>query len=337
MLRLFRNHFSMNRTERFYLIDQLLHARKLVTRQEFLDELEISWATLKRDLATLRGHFNAPIVFDGDLGGYRFANPDVGPKYELPGLWFSAEETYALLTMHHLLSELEPGLLAPHVAPLLSRLEAIMGQEGQHFRDIAARIRLAQGGGRRKNPEHFAAISRGVIQRLRLRVRHYNRADDTTLERDLSPQRLVYYRNNWYLEAWCHQREALRRFSVDAIQSVELLNGPVREVPTQELDRCFGGSYGIYGGEPQHCAVLCFSKAATRWVADEEWHPQQAGEIGADGRYTLKVPYADPTELMMDILRHGKHVDVLAPPELRESVGAELTEAVKTYLESSTG
>lgn len=129
----------MNRGERFYRIDQLLTARKVVTRQELLDELEISWATLKRDLAFLKDRFNAPIIHDRDAGGYRFAEPGAGPSYELPGLWFNADETYALLTMHRLLSDLEPRLLAPHVAPLLSRLESILGQEGQRFDEIAQR------------------------------------------------------------------------------------------------------------------------------------------------------------------------------------------------------
>jgi predicted DNA-binding transcriptional regulator YafY len=109
----------MNRTERFYRIDQLLAARGILSREALLEELQVSWATLKRDLAYLKDRFNAPIVFDRDAGGYRFAKPNIGPKYELPGLWFSGDETHALLTMHQLLSELEPGMLAPHIAPLL--------------------------------------------------------------------------------------------------------------------------------------------------------------------------------------------------------------------------
>lgn len=92
----------MNRSERFYRIDQLLTARKVDTRQELLDELEISWATLKRDLAFLKDR--APIIHDRDAGGYRFAEPGAGPSYELPGLCFGADGTYALLTMHRLFS-----------------------------------------------------------------------------------------------------------------------------------------------------------------------------------------------------------------------------------------
>jgi predicted DNA-binding transcriptional regulator YafY len=71
----------------------MLSERKVVTRQEFVDKLEISWATLKRDLAYLKDRFNAPILHDRQSGGYRFNSPNVGPKYELPGLWFNADET----------------------------------------------------------------------------------------------------------------------------------------------------------------------------------------------------------------------------------------------------
>jgi len=323
----------MNRSERFYRIDQLLAARGVMTRQSLLDELDISWSTLKRDLMYLKDRFHAPIVFDREAGGYRFAQPEIGPKYELPGLWFNGDETHALLTMHQLLSELEPGLLTPHIEPLLSRLEAIVAKDGQYFAEIADRIHLARIGMRRRNPAHFGVVSRATLARKRIRVRHYNRSTDEHSGRVLSPQRLVFYRSNWYLEAWCHSRKALRRFSVDAFEEVELLDQPVKEVAPAKQKEAFGDSYGIYGGKPKHRAILRFSAAAARWVADEEWHPEQVGRLEPDGCYLLEVPYADETELMMDILRHGHHVDVLAPAGLRVAVGKVLREAAQLYPE----
>lgn len=321
----------MNRTERFYRIDQLLAARGVLSRESLLEELKVSWATLKRDLAYLKDRFNAPIIFDRDVGGYRFAKPNVGPKYELPGLWFSGDETHALLAMHQLLTTLEPGLLAPHIAPLLSRLEAIVCQDGHAFEDVASRIRIGRIGMRRKDPAHFAVVSRATLEQRRIRVRHYNRSEDLHSERELSPLRLMFYRNNWYLEAWCHVREAPRRFSVDALEEVHLLDSAAKDLPAEELDAEFGGSYGIYGGKPVHRAVLRFSAAASRWVAEEEWHPDQVGRLEADGHYVLEVPYAEPTELMMDILRHGPHVEVLEPTELRTAVGESLNLAAGIY------
>jgi len=321
----------MNRTERFYLIDKMLSERKVVSRQELIDELSISWATLKRDLAYLKDRFNAPIIHDREVGGYRFDTPGVGPKYELPGLWFNADETYALLAMHQMLSELEPGLLAPHVAPLLSRLEIIVGGDGRQFDDVSKKIRLARTGTRRKNPEYFGVVTRAILERKRIHIRHFNRPRNEYTERELSPQRMVFYRNNWYLECWCHTRKALRRFSLDAIDSVKMLNSAAKNVSVKQIEEALGGSYGIYGGRPKQQAVLRFSIHASRWVSNEEWHPDQMGEFDADGRYILKVPYADPTELIMDILRQGPHVEVLAPAELRREIQKEAGLIIENY------
>ena len=321
----------MNRTERFYLIDQMLTVRKVVSRQELINELAISWATLKRDLAYLKDRFNAPIIHDRDAGGYRFDTQNIGPKYELPGLWFNADEMYALLAMHRMLSELEPGLLTPHVAPLLSRLDTIICGGGSHFEDVSKGIRLARTGARRKNPEHFGIVTRAILERRRIQIRHFNRPRNEYTERELSPQRLVFYRNNWYLECWCHARKALRRFSLDAIESVNMLNSVAVNIPLGQMEETFDGSYGIYGGKPSHFAVLRFSIHASRWVCNEEWHPDQVGDFDADGRYVLKIPYADPTELIMDILRQGHHVEVLEPADLRNEIQKETKLVMAIY------
>ena len=88
----------MSINERFYQIDQLLNGKRSVTFQEMMDRLEVSRSTLKRDLAYMRDRLNAPIIFDKDLGGYRFDKQSPGTQFELPGLWFTAEEIHALLT-----------------------------------------------------------------------------------------------------------------------------------------------------------------------------------------------------------------------------------------------
>jgi predicted DNA-binding transcriptional regulator YafY len=310
----------------------MLATHAVVTRETFLDELEVSWATLKRDLGYLRERLNAPIIYDAEVGGYRFATPECeGPRYELPGLWFNADEAHALLGLHHLLSELEPSLLSPHVAPLLSRLEAIVSDTGTSFEELTQRIRLVRSGARRRRVEFFGAVARAVLSRRRLRIRHYHRESGTISDRVISPQRLTFYRGNWYIEAWCHTREGLRSFSLDALRALEVSKETALEISDPELDAEFTNAYGIYGGTAEHVAVLRFSPAAARWVADEEWHPEQRGQFDREGYYRLEVPYSRPNELLMDVLRHSHHVEVLEPPELRATVLAKLKKAIQNY------
>src|SRR5690554_4642145 len=119
----------MDRLERFYKIDQLLKDRGTVSFATLREALGISPASVKRDLEYMRSRFNAPIEYDREANGYRFGKPRSGPRYELPGLWFSADEAYALLTMRELLSGLEPGLLGKRLAPFEERLTGVLGGE----------------------------------------------------------------------------------------------------------------------------------------------------------------------------------------------------------------
>jgi len=321
----------MDRSERFYKIERLLKERKLVSFTDFKKELGMSAASVKRDLAYMRDRYNAPIEYDREAKGYRFVTPGTGPRYELPGLWFNASEVLALLTTLRMLGELQPGMLDGQTEPLRERLRAILGSGDHSPAEVEKRIRLFQPERRAGDPQHFGIAASAVLRRTQLWIRHYNRARDEETERDVSPQRLVNYRGTWYLDAWCHLRKDLRSFALDAIREARLLDAKAKEVPDAELDAHLAAGYGIFAGKKVEWATLRFTPQAARWVAAESWHPNQRSRLEPDGSYVLELPYSEPRELVMDILRHGADVEVLAPPALRQHVAEALREGAKRY------
>jgi predicted DNA-binding transcriptional regulator YafY len=321
----------MDRSERFRKILDLLRNRRLVSARLVRDTLEISPATFKRDLEYLRSRFDIPIEWDRERNGYSISADAVARgKAELPGMWFSAEEAYALLTMHQLLSKLEPGLLQDEIAPLKERLEKLIALKPGKSGEVMKRIRILSMGQRTVPATAFSALARALLERRQVHVSHYSRERNDVTERDLSPQRLTHYRDNWYLDAWCHLRKDLRVFSVDTLSKVQPLEARAREVPAADLDRELASSYGIFSGTPTEVAKLRFSEARSRWVSRERWHPQQkAGWEGA--RYVLEIPYRDDRELLMDVLRHGADVEVVAPAALRRRHKEALQQAAAQY------
>ena len=317
--------------ERLYKIDHLLKERRSISFEALRKALDVSRATLKRDIADMRDRFNAPIEFDRDLGGYRFGEPRVGPLYQLPGLWFSATEIHALLTALQLLGNLQPGLLEARVAPLAERLRAILGSGDHSWREVEKRIRILQPGRRESKAEHFGTVAAALLKRQRLRIRHYNREKHLETEREVSPQRLVHYRDNWYVDAYCHLREDLRSFAVDAIREALLLEMKAREVAKSELDEYLKSGYGIFAGRAVEWATLKFTPQAARWVASQSWHSSQRTRFEKDGSYVLEVPYADDRELVMEILKFGADVEVLGPEILRAKVKGQIEAARKAY------
>ncbi len=311
---------------------RLLSHRRVISANDLQYELGISRATLTRYIRHLRDTFGVPVVIDRELGGYRLESSghDFGPQFELPGLWFTAEEIHALLTMQHLLANLDTsGLLGPHIQPLLKRLGHILGSADDSAAELARRIRIQTVGARSFKLEHFQAVASATLRRHRIVIEYHARGSNRTTSREISPQRLIHYRDNWYVDAWCHLREELRSFAVDAIHRAEVLSTTARDVDDDRLDCFLGSGYGIFSGSDVQWAVLRFSPERSRWVAAEKWHPDQQGRLLDDGGYELRVPYSQAPELLMDILRHGQHCEVIAPPGLREAVQQEHLSAAR--------
>lgn len=320
----------MTRTARVYRIEMLIKSRGYVSFRALLDELEVSPATLKRDLEFLRDQLGAPIEYDRDVNGYRLGAASRGRRHELPGLWFSERELYGLLMTHQLLSELDgQGTLSRHLQPLLERVHEMLGQSKAGARSIVRRVRIVSPARRPVPSRYFELIGEALVKRRRVRMRYFTRGRGQSGLREISPQRLVHYRNTWYADAWCHRTEGLRRFALDAIEDAELLEAKAREVPLRQVESEMDGGYGVWAGRDARWATLLFDAEAARWVSREQWHPMQRSASLADGRYRLELPYTDDTELTMDILRHAGHVQVLEPASLAARVRQQLRDGLE--------
>ncbi|MCP4077614.1 MAG: WYL domain-containing protein [Gammaproteobacteria bacterium] len=319
----------MDRTERFHLIDQMLSTRRSVNRQQFLETLEISAATFKRDLEYLRDRLGAPIVWDHNLRGYCYEQ--TASQYQLPGLWFNTSEIQALLTMNAWLENLQPGILSDHIKPLQSRIRGLLERGDHSVEEITRRIRILTQSRQSSANDFFQLISQSLLTRKRLSIKHFNRQKAQQTVREISPQRLTFYRDNWYLDSWCHTRKAIRSFSVDALEQVEILPLKAKTVSDRNLDKELGSGYGIFSGVETKQAELRFSPERARWVAQEQWHPQQKSHFDKQGFYYLSIPYSQEPELLMDILKHGADVLVLKPSSLKNRVIKTLQAMQQNY------
>jgi predicted DNA-binding transcriptional regulator YafY len=319
----------LSKLDDLYRLHRLLDGRRTgLSRADLIGTHSFARATLARLVADLRDKLNAPLIHDKERGGYRYDTTD--GRFALPGLWLTADELLALVTLKHLLANLEPGLLDDHLRPLQNRIDQLLASRHLGAGE-AGRIRLLSMAARRKNPRHFQIVAGAVLQRHRLKIDYYNRERNETSTREISPQRLAHYRDNWYLDAWCHRKKGLRIFAVECIRSVEPLAKRAKAVPEATLNRELASSYGIFAGKPRATAVLVFTAHRARWVAEEIWHPQQEARRLDDGRYELRIPYSDDRELLMDVLKYGADVEVLGPEELREAIGKLLEAAVNQY------
>jgi len=296
---------------------------------QLMTELEVGRATVTRYLSYLKNTFGVPILWDSTTRGYRVAGTGTEGDAGLLGLWFSPTELQALLTMDQLIRRIEPGILRSQIDPIKNRLKKILGAEAHSVEEIERRVRVLPMTARPVDAKIFQAVLVALLNRKRLSITYSSRTDGKVSARVVSPQRLVHYRDNWYLDAWCHKSRGLRMFSVDAIGSTVIVDEQARDMSEEYLRAVLEVGYGIFSGRRTKLARLRFSPTAARWVSTEMWHPRQKTSWDKKGNYLLKFPYSSHPELVMDVLRHVPEVEVLGPKSLRMYLSERIKKAAK--------
>ncbi len=323
----------MDKFSRIYKLHQILKANRYPFSTSKLEqELECSERTIRRIIEDLRLYFDAPIKTDKVNGGYYYDKVQK-TNFELPGIWFNVSEISALLTIKQQLKSIEKGLFDSQISPLNKKIDSILEAAKIKPEDSEQKFRIEKIGNRKCNQKVFQQVSSALIQNKKIEIIYQSRSNNKTNTRTISPQRMTYYRSNWYLEAKCHLREQFRIFSIDQIKQAQTKGQKAEKFNSMQLDKYALSSYGIFTGEVEYLAKLQFTPQRARWIADEVWHPDQQGDWQKDGSYILQLPYSKDTELVMDILKYGADVKVVGPESLKVEIKKRLKQTLLQYEE----
>lgn len=115
------------RAERIARINLLLGRPGGASMQELIDDLEVSRATINRDIEYLRDRMNTPISWDRTTRSYRIEQGTwQEPTRMVPGMWLSPAQAYAYLTLHNMVEKIAPQLLGPFIEPLRGTLKTLL-------------------------------------------------------------------------------------------------------------------------------------------------------------------------------------------------------------------
>lgn len=276
------------------------------------DERQPSRATVYDDIRWLREQ-EAPIELGGEqvrLGQRPWQLFDefaLGP-YDLAAL-IAAQR---VLVSHggHWFSEQLSGL----EKQLRKRLGSDFALDPERIRVLRNRVRSV-------SSNRFGVVVEALLKRFRIQARYFGRSHQNTELRLLSPQRLVLYRSNWYLDAFDHHRDGLRTLAVERLDDIEVRRRePAFDVPAKRLDAELAAGYGIFSGPVSEWAHIRFSGLAGEYAAEQHWHHDQQMWCDLEHRLHLRLPYSQPHELIQDVLFWAEDAEVLEPPELRQAV-----------------
>ena len=305
-----------------------LSHRRGLSLTRLAELLECSTKTATRTIERMRDELNAPIEYIHAEHGYRYAG-DEQALFELPGLWLSAAELQSMVLLLGMLENLGNSLLARELKAVDQLLTKNLDARGVDAGDLAKRIKVLPLAHSQIDSATFLRVGEALLGRRQLRLTYSDYTGQRSL-RTLSPQTLVYYRDNWYLDAWCHRRRALRTFALARMENAELLPESATEIDAPQLAEHFASGYGIFAGNASKKAQLRFLPPVALEISRQRWHPEQEARWQGED-YHLSFPYSDERELLRDILRHLPYVEVLKPASLRKAVQQRLQASLLLY------
>jgi len=317
----------MDKLDRIQKLHQLLITRRYpVSLRILADKLGCGEKNAKRLIRTLEDLMLAPIEYNKEHKGWAYAcGPDT--KSQLPGLWLTAEELQSMALLLHMLQNFGNGLLNDELKVVEKEVHKLLKARKISPEVLKNRIKVLPIGHRSVPNDIYLRVSDALLKGKQLLLRYTDYSGKQT-QRVVSPQDLVYYRDNWYLDAWCHTKKDIRQFLLARMAKAAISDEPAHVVPIAKLEEHFSGSYGIFAGKPEHTAILRFCGNVAQEVSQQVWHPHQEGRWDGED-YVLRFPYGDDRELVRDVLRYVPDVVVEGPVGLRAAVVTRLEEGLK--------
>lgn len=300
-----------------------------------VERLECSEKTVRRMLEQMRDLYAAPIQYCPEQRGWQY-QPEQQGQFQLPGIWLTSTEVQSLGLLIQLLNGLGEGILGEELAVIETYINQLLKTYKIPRSKFDQLIKVIPITHRQLANPIFGRITEALINHKQLNL-HYRSYNQQKTSREISPQTLVYYRENWYLDAWCHLRKGLRTFSLARIDKVSISDKPAARITSAELEAHFSQGYGIFSGAAAHRATLRFHPEIAHEIALQQWHPSQQGRWQGED-YLLTIPYSDSRELVQDILRHVPNVSIDEPDSLREEVQTRLKKGLqRLQISKSTG
>jgi proteasome accessory factor C len=278
--------------------------------------LECTSKTAKHAIDLLRDQLQAPLIYHPDTKGWQYDK--TADAFELPGLWLTADELHGLAAILQILNNMDEGLLGKEITVVEQHIKKLLNAKGVDITTFSHSVKYLS---TRKRPvinRYFLVIVDALIHQKQLAI-HYSDYAGYTTQRTISPQTLVHYQENWYLDAWCHKRHALRSFMLPRISKVIKQAEASTVIPEDECKEHYQSSYGIFAGKAKHRAELRFYAPAAREAASIQWHPEQQTHWQGD-HYHIIIPYNDDRELIRDILKYGNNIEVIKPAALKNKI-----------------
>ena len=207
------------------------------------------------------------------------------------------------------------------VASTLTKLTEAAGEAGAAAASVQVDL------SRRVAEPVLAAVREALRRRRRVHLSYLVPSRDETTERDVDPIRLLNVTDQWYLEGWCHRAEDVRRFRLDRVVDVVVLDTQAQPPPTTE--GAAEAADSMFTPSDDDVLVTLELSPRARWIA--EYYPVEQVDDLPDGGLLVRLRAGQTGWLTSLALRSGADLRVVEPDWVAERVHSLAAQALSAY------
>lgn len=292
-------------------------------------ELSVSTKTVQRDLDYLRDELNAPIEYDRQENGYRYARSD----YVLPFLPVDGKDLFSIGVAAQVLALLGASPLARDLKACYARLAELMPPAVRLSPEsVMEKLALRANAFRPVREETWQAVAESLQRGVALSIRYRHAGERPGEPRVIRPYALILSARDWMLLAPEASGSQVKSFYLARIENAKPTNERYAIPRDFDPDAFYRDTFGIFvgGGQPFRFRVR-FSPEASDEVRETRWHPRQKLEVSERGEAILELPVRSIREARRFVLGYGSDAVVLAPPDLVRDMKREVSALGKVY------
>lgn len=278
--------------------------------------------TILRDIEFMRDQLDAPIEYDNSLKGYYYTNQ----SWTFPMLDLSEAELLQLLLAEQMAKSFEGTPIAKSIDKLFDKIHLAL-PEKTGIDPLIVRKQFSFYGHqvRKIDMKIWSKVFQALRDNRVAMISYRGIWDDEAQQRSVEPIHLGCVDGEWYLVAYCQERESLRHFAVSRIEKIKVKDYTF-EPHDFEPEKYFSNRFGRFIGKAGDAEIVSvkFVPAAVPWILEREWHREQTIKHHRDGSITLSFPAPSLFEAKRWVLQWGSEAEVVKPVELKEMVEWEI-------------
>jgi predicted DNA-binding transcriptional regulator YafY len=290
--------------------------------------------TIKRDLKALREDFRAPLVYDRQHGGFRYADPG----WQLPPARFSEGELLAFFTAHHIMHALGQKPEATMLRHALAKLAAFLPEQVTfNPGTIGTTMTFQPMPYVMVEPYTLQALTRAAIAQRTVSVQYHSQHRNELTERQIDVLHLHNFAGDWYAIAFDHLRQDIRDFHVGRIRRWRETEAFFTPPPGWRADEYLRRGFFMMRGGRLTTVSLVFDAYQARWIRERHtFHVDEQRENLPDGGLRLSFPVGRNglDAVARFCLTYAGHCRAEKPAALRRLIRERLQQALAQHQET---